>query len=90
MAKKSKKKKPVLVEVEKAVQFKKARLKNIVQKHLNRKYDWKVSRAISSGEELTNADKAFRESVVAEYNRRVEFLENATTLEEVNKIPLTF
>lgn len=76
--------------IDNAKAFKKRLLKTNVTRCLNKNFDWKVTRSVSTGEELSDADKQYRASVVAEYNRRVTLLDEATTLEQVNSITLTF
>lgn len=79
-----------LLIIDKAKHFKVAILKRNIRRHLNKEYDWKVSRALSNSEEITEQDKTYRNRVLAEFNRRIIFLENASTLQEINMVSLTF
>lgn len=73
-----------------AKSLKKSILKSNVRRHLLRNFDWKVARAIATDTELSEGDKDFRAKVVAEYDRRIAALDEATTIDAVSKVRLTF
>lgn len=76
--------------LEKAKRFIKWNLDRNVQLYLRSKYDWKVSRAVSQGAEMSQDDIVFRELVLKDYNNRLALVESATTMEELNAIRITF
>ncbi|MBS1686827.1 MAG: hypothetical protein JSS76_18965 [Bacteroidetes bacterium] len=76
--------------LESAKSFKLANLRKNVTTFLQLNYDWKVSKAISTGEAVSDQDKRFRESIVNEYNNRVVKVNAATTILEVNQISTVF
>lgn len=76
--------------VDKAKDLKKYFLKRNVSKYLTKTYDWKVARAISTNEPLSDLDKAYRSSTIAEYNARLEALDAATSVDALKTIELKF
>lgn len=79
-----------MVSLNNAKSFKRGILKRNVTSFLAENYDWRVSKAISTGQPLSDADKQYRASIVAEYHSRVEQLNAATTIEQVNSVNLSF
>jgi hypothetical protein len=79
-----------MASIEKAKELMSAVLKNNINKSLLRKYDWKVSRSVSTDESLSDTDIKYRAGRVALYNKRLEQLSSAETLEEVNSISVKF
>lgn len=79
-----------MISINNAKSFKKGILKKNVSSYLSENFDWKVSRSVASGQPLSDKDKQFRASVIAEYNNRIEVLDTATSMEEINEVKLTF
>lgn len=73
-----------------AKNFKLANLRKSVTSFLQANYDWKVSKSISTGVAISDQDKRFRESIVAEYNNRVAKVNAASTITEVNQVSTVF
>lgn len=68
----------------------KANLRTNVTDFLHKNYDWRVTRSLSTGTPLTDADKRYRAGIIAEYNNRVAAVNAATTLADVNKVSTVF
>jgi hypothetical protein len=73
-----------------AKDLKRTLLKRNLKRYLNKNYDWKVTRAISTGEPLTDKEKIFRQNIVDDYNKRLQALEEVRTLEQLDQIKLGF
>ncbi|HLP33580.1 MAG TPA: hypothetical protein VK202_08915 [Bacteroidia bacterium] len=78
------------ITIEKSKQLAKTLLKFSVHKTISKNFDWKVTRSISTEEPLSEADIKYRAGRVALYNKRIQALDVAETLEEVNNISLKF
>ena len=70
--------------------FKKTRLENNVKTHLRKNYDWKVARAAGVKKAVAKEDKDYRNSIVAELNRRLASIDSAQTIEELDRISYKF
>lgn len=82
--------KTMALTTEKAKQLLSTLMKRNVQKTLNRRYDWKVSRAISTDEPLSLADKKYRQAIIATYNRRLQLVQALNTQNELREILVAF